>query len=181
MIRSVGIISRPRRADIGAVIPPLLAWLGERGISVYCDDVTAESLAPGNVGRFREELPALADMLIVLGGDGTLLAAARLMGERNIPILPVNLGALGFLTSVTLKDMYPVLEQALNGEARFSERVVLGSQVVRNSKTVHQARALNDAVLNKAAMSRMMSAHAHESAVGNSRYGGNGSQLCGRR
>ena len=63
----------------------------------------------------REELPSLADMLIVLGGDGTLLAAARLMSERNIPILPVNLGGLGFLTSVTLDDLYPVLEQAING------------------------------------------------------------------
>jgi NAD+ kinase len=156
MIRSVGIISRPRRLDICDVVPPLIAWLGKRGISVYCDDVTAECVSPGSAGLTRESLPTLADMLIVLGGDGTLLAAARLMGERNIPILPVNLGGLGFLTSVTLKDLYPVLEQALNGEARFSERVVLGSQVLRGSQTVHRARALNDAVLNKAAMARMI-------------------------
>jgi NAD+ kinase len=156
MIRSVGIISRPRRVDICDVAPPLLAWLGARGVSVYCDEVTAECVAPGSPGIPRESLPGLSDMLIVLGGDGTLLAAARLMGERNIPILPVNLGGLGFLTSVTLKDFYPVLEQALKGEARFSERVVIGSQVIRDGKTVHEARALNDAVLNKAAMSRMI-------------------------
>ncbi len=104
----------------------------------------------------REDLPWLADMLIVLGGDGTLLAAARLMGERNIPILPVNLGGLGFLTSVTLEDLYPVLEQALKGEARFSERVLLDSQVIRDGQTIHRARALNDAVLNKAALARII-------------------------
>ena len=95
-------------------------------------------------------------MLIVLGGDGTLLAAARLMSERNIPILPVNLGGLGFLTSVTLDDMYPVLEQALHGQARYSERVMLESQVIRDGQTFHHARALNDAVLNKAALARII-------------------------
>jgi NAD+ kinase len=156
MIRSVAIISRPRRADVAAVVPPLLAWLKERGVAVYYDDVTADCVSPGSTGHPRETLPALADMIIVLGGDGTLLATARLMGERNIPILPVNLGGLGFLTSVTLKDFYPVLEQALNGEARFSERVVLDSQVLRNGQTIHRNRALNDAVLNKAAMARMI-------------------------
>ncbi len=85
----------------------------------------------------RAALPSLADLLIVLGGDGTLLAAARSMGERNIPILPVNLGGLGFLTSVTLDDMYPVLEQAIRGEARYSERVLLDSQVVRAGQVIH--------------------------------------------
>ncbi len=97
MIRSVGIISRPRRADICDVAPPLLAWLGARGISVYCDEVTAECVAPGSPGLPRESLPGLADMLIVLGGDGTLLAAARLMGERNIPITPRESGRAGNL------------------------------------------------------------------------------------
>ena len=157
----MGIISRPRRADIAAVVPPLLAWLEARGVNAYCDDVTAECVSPGGTGRPRETLASLADMLIVLGGDGTLLAAARLMGERNIPILPVNLGALGFLTSVTLEAMYPVLEQALAGEARLSERVMLDAQVVRNGKTIQRTRALNDAVLNKAAMARIIDLELH--------------------
>lgn len=160
VIHSVGIVSRPRRADIAHVVPPLLDWLAERNIAAFLDQETAACLANCK-GEPREDLPKSIDMLIVLGGDGTLLAAARLSAVRNIPILPVNLGALGFLTSVTLDDMYPVLEQALRGEARFSERVMLESRVIRDGKTFHHARALNDAVLNKAALARIVDLQLH--------------------
>ena len=155
-VHSVGIISRPRRTDIAAVAPGLLAWLQERGVNVFCDSETAECVPSSCKVKTREEIPALSDLLIVLGGDGTLLAAARLLGERNVPILPVNLGGLGFLTSVTLDDLYPVLEQALEGQARYSERVMLESRVMRQGKPFHCARALNDAVLNKAALARII-------------------------
>jgi NAD+ kinase len=161
VIRSVGIVSRPRRTDIDCVVPPLLDWLAQRGITAILDRETAACLPAGNVGRPREELPSSTDMLIVLGGDGTLLAAARLMSVRNIPILPVNLGGLGFLTSVTLDDLYPVLEQAIAGQARYSERVMLESWVVRAGQTFHHARALNDAVLNKAALARIVDLQLH--------------------
>jgi NAD+ kinase len=154
-IRTVGIVSRPRRLDIAAVAPRLLAWLAERGITVFVDQETSACVSPACTAHPREELPLLADMLIVLGGDGTLLAAARLMTKRHVPILPVNLGGLGFLTSVTLEDLYPVLEQALAGRARFSERVLLDSQVIRDGQVFHRASALNDAVLNKAALARI--------------------------
>jgi NAD+ kinase len=158
-IRTVGIVSRPRRADIATVVPPLLAWLDQRGVKVLLDEEAASCLSCD--GMPRKDLPLNADMLIVLGGDGTLLAAARLSSIRNIPILPVNLGALGFLTSVTLDDMYPVLDQAIRGEARFSERVMLESLVIRDGKTFNQARALNDAVLNKAALARIVDLQLH--------------------
>jgi NAD+ kinase len=155
-IRSVGIISRPRRAELCAVVPPLLDWLEQRGIKVACDEETVSCLTPTRQAHPREELPAVSDMLIVLGGDGTLLAAARLMTDHNVPVLPVNLGSLGFLTSVTLEDMYGVLEQALYGQVRYSERVMIDAQVIRKSHMVHHAHALNDAVLNKAALSRII-------------------------
>ena len=155
-IRSVGIVSRPRREELAAVVPPLLAWLEQRNIQVVCDKETASALTPARPAHPREELPSLVDLLIVLGGDGTLLAAARLMTEHNVPVLPVNLGSLGFLTSVTLDDMYGVLEQALCGQVRYSERVMLDAQVIRKGHMVHHARALNDAVLNKAALSRII-------------------------
>jgi NAD+ kinase len=155
-IRSVGVISRPRREELAAVVPPLLAWLEQRGIQVACDAETVSCMTPARPAHPREDLPAISDMLIVLGGDGTLLAAARLMTDHNIPVLPVNLGSLGFLTSVTLEDMYGVLEQALYGQVRYSERIMIEAQVVRKGQMVHHARALNDAVLNKAALSRII-------------------------
>ena len=155
-VRVVGIISRPRRKDISAVAPGLITWLEGHGVNVFCDSETAECISASCNVKAREEIPAVSDLLIVLGGDGTLLAAARLAGERQVPILPVNLGGLGFLTSVTLDDLYPVLEQAIRGEARYSERVLLESRVMRNGKPSHCARALNDAVLNKAALARII-------------------------
>jgi NAD+ kinase len=156
VIRTVGIVSRPRRADLAVVVPPLLKWLTDRGVKVLCDAETAGCQAPPAVGISREDMPAEADMIIVLGGDGTLLAAARLMAKRHVPILPVKLGGLGFLTSVTLEDMYPVLELALEGKARYSERVLLESQVHRNGEVIRGAHALNDAVLNKSALARII-------------------------
>jgi NAD+ kinase len=155
-VQAVGIISRPRRGDIAAVVPRLLAWLQERGVNAFCDSETAECIPSSCPVKTREEIPAISDLLIVLGGDGTLLAAARLLGDRNVPILPVNMGGLGFLTSVTLDDLYPVLEQAIKGEARYSERVMLESRVIRQGKPFHCVRALNDAVLNKAALARII-------------------------
>ena len=155
-IRTVGIISRPRRADISKVVPPLLEWLIARGVKVFVDPETAASIGTVADERPREELPGLADLLIVLGGDGTLLAAARLENARNVPILPVNLGGLGFLTSVTLGELYAILDQVFAGENRISERVMLGVEVTRGGNTIERQRALNDAVINKGAVARII-------------------------
>ena len=136
--------------------PRLLEWLRSEA-SIHSATARPRSAFPSSCKvKPREEIPAISDLLIVLGGDGTLLAAARLLGERQVPILPVNLGGLGFLTSVTLDDLYPVLEQAITGQARYSERVMLESRVMRQGKPFHCARALNDAVLNKAALARII-------------------------
>jgi NAD+ kinase len=157
-IQAVGIISRPRRADISNVVPPLLEWLSARGATVHVDPETAASVAcaPRADERRREELPGLVDLMIVLGGDGTLLAASRLENPRGVPILPVNLGGLGFLTSVTLDELYPILEEVFSGKNRISERVMLGVEVLRDGTVVERQRALNDAVINKGALSRIL-------------------------
>ena len=155
-IHKVGIISRPRPNDIAAVVPGLLQWLAQHGIEVFADPETAASVPLPGRERSREELPRIVDLLIVLGGDGTLLAASRLENERGVPILPVNLGGLGFLTSVTLAELYPILEQTLAGKNRTSERVMLEVRVIRGGIPAECHHALNDAVLNKAALSRMI-------------------------
>jgi NAD+ kinase len=109
MYKTVGIVSRPRQEDVAAVAPKLIAWLESRGLAVLCDQETAACLAASGRKRTREALATSVDLLIVLGGDGTLLATARSAGEHTVPVLPVNLGGLGFLTSVTLDELYPIL------------------------------------------------------------------------
>src|ERR1700682_1789781 len=157
MIRTVGLISRPRRADIARVVPHLIEWLQAHGAEVLCDSETGECLGPLRVEtQKREEVPAHSDLLIVLGGDGTLLSAARLVAERPVPILAVNLGGLGFLTTVPLDDLYEILEEVFLGDSRISERVMLDAQVIRGDTVIRRQIALNDAVLNKAALARIM-------------------------
>jgi NAD+ kinase len=156
MSRTVGIISKPRKEEICAVVPPLQKWLESRGAQVLLDPETAACCGPVAKESAREELARRADLLIVLGGDGTLLSAARLLAERQVPILPVNLGGLGFLTSVTLDEMYPLLEQVLAGKHQTSERMMLEAEVLRDGVVVERQRALNDAVLTKSDLSRIV-------------------------
>lgn len=153
---TVGIVSRPRQDEIASVVPELIAWLESRGLTVLCDKETGSCLSAPARERPRDELPAAVDLLIVLGGDGTLLATARSLGEHAVPVLPVNLGGLGFLTSVKLAELYPILEEALEGRNRMSERSLLEAQIVRAGKVIARHRALNDAVLNKGALARII-------------------------
>src|SRR5712672_1272909 len=154
--RAIGIFSRPRRADITDIVRPLLEWLAKRGIRAVYDSETAASLRDESGGRPREMLAQESDLLLVLGGDGTLLSAAREAAPRGIPILPVNLGSLGFLTSFTLQELYPALEETLAGHLAASERVMLHSTLIRDGKTVDDQRVLNEVVINKSALARMI-------------------------
>lgn len=161
-IRTVGIISRPRRADIARVVPSLVKWLQAHGAEVVCDSETGDCIGPLTVlTQKREDLPTRSDLLVVLGGDGTLLSAARLVAERPVPILAVNLGGLGFLTTVPVDDLYEILEEVFSGESRVSERVLLEAQIVRDGVVIRRQIALNDAVLNKAALARIMDVALH--------------------
>jgi NAD+ kinase len=157
MNRTVGIISRPRREDIAHVVPTLIEWLRAHGAEVIYDSETAECIgAVAGQTRKREDLPGLCDLLIVLGGDGTLLSAARLAADRKVPILPVNLGGLGFLTTVSQDEIYAILEEIFSNKHRVSERVMLEAQIVRGGAVIRRQIALNDAVLNKAPLARIM-------------------------
>jgi NAD+ kinase len=154
--KTVGIISRPRRAILAEVVPKLLSWLQERGISTLIDAETALALNRNDIGKTRHQVALEADFLLVLGGDGTLLAAAREAATHGIPILPINLGGLGFLTSFTLEELYPALEQVLAGCAPISERVMLLAERMHNGNTLTQQRVLNEAVVHKGTLARMI-------------------------
>jgi NAD+ kinase len=157
MIHTVGIISRPRREDIARVVPPLINWLRAHDVQVVCDSETSGCIgALAGDTRERGNLAACSDLLIVLGGDGTLLSAARMAVERKVPILAVNLGGLGFLTTVSQDEIYPILEEIFTNKHRVSERVMLEAEIVRNGTVIRRQIALNDAVLNKAALARIM-------------------------
>src|SRR6202041_3344211 len=161
MIRAVGIICKPIPEMVTSVVPELRRWLGARKIEVSVDPRTRTTLDPNGPAMTREEMAAKVDLLIVLGGDGTLLAAARALGGHIVPILAVNLGGLGFLTSVTLDELYPVLENVLADKPNLSERMMLQAEILHDGKTSDKQIALNDAVANKAALARMLDFDVH--------------------
>jgi NAD+ kinase len=162
MIRAAGIICKPVRDLVASVVPPLITWLHERKISVFIDEETHGCcLDLGEQVLARQALGAKIDLLIVFGGDGTLLSAARALGGHNVPILAVNLGGLGFLTSVTLDELYPLLEQVFAGEYLTSSRMMLDAEIRREGKPSEIQCALNDTVANKGAKARMLDFDVH--------------------
>jgi NAD+ kinase len=156
IFKAIGVISRPRRANLSTVVPPLLHWLEARGLRILYDEETASALPHPAKPFTREQLADQSEILLVLGGDGTLLAAARVAAMRCIPILPINMGSLGFLTSFTVDELYPALEETLAGRSSMSERVMLQVELVRAGASIDRQHVLNDAVVNKSALARMI-------------------------
>src|ERR1043166_5696332 len=113
IINTVGLIAKPNSPTAGEVIPKLIAWLNGRGMAVRCDEEAAGYAAVPGIPR--EQVPEGCDLIIVLGGDGTLLSAARSIGKRETPLFPVNMGGLGFLTAISVEELYPELERAFRG------------------------------------------------------------------
>jgi NAD+ kinase len=154
-IRTVGVISKPKVAQAHEIVPGLIAWLEARGLEVRCDEATAEYAGRG-AGLAREQVPEGCQLLVVLGGDGTLLTAARSLRGREMPLFAVNLGGLGFLTAISTDEIYPELERALCGEHRIGRRRMLYCELVRAGSRVSEYEALNDVVLTKASIARMI-------------------------
>jgi NAD+ kinase len=154
-IKAVGIISKPGVQPAARLVPELFEWLERRGLLLRYDPPTA-AYAGRPDGIEREHVPEGCDLIIVLGGDGTLLSAARAIGCREIPLFPVNLGGLGFLTAITIDELYPELERAFRGELRIGKRRLLHVEVRRGDSLLAAHEALNDAVLSKSAIARMI-------------------------
>lgn len=159
-IEAVGIISKPGIPHATTIVPELIAWLDNRGIAARFDNETAFYLGRTD-GMPRPDVPEGTQFVIVLGGDGTLLSAARAMGGREIPLFAVNLGGLGFLTAITLDRLFPELERALRGEQRIAPRRMLDCELVRAGATVASYEALNDVVVTKSSMARMIDVETH--------------------
>jgi len=155
-MRRIGIIPKKQDARVRDVVGDVIPWLQSRGVDVYLDRISDVQCSADTNVVAPEEMVKQVDVILVLGGDGTLLHAARLVGAAGIPILGVNLGSLGFLTEVKLDEMYPALEGLLSGQYQSEERVLLNVEVVREGKIVAQYLALNDAVINKGALARII-------------------------
>jgi NAD+ kinase len=155
-IKRVGIISKPKKTEIREIVPPLCAWLRERDVEVFIDKETGSIVESPGRSLSRNEMPGQVDLLVVLGGDGTLLATARALSRKPVPILPVNLGGLGFLTVITREELYPTLELVLAGKVQIERRVQIEGELVRNDEVISSFLALNDVVLNKGAIARIL-------------------------
>lgn len=153
--KSIGILTKPKFPEVKSTLEDVVSWLRARQIDVILDTGSAALL--GEPGGFQKPvLVSKADVLLVLGGDGTMLNAARLAGERGIPILGVNMGGLGFLTEVRREYLYPSLERVFTNDFVIDERLMLRTHVHRHGETVTQGGVLNDVVISKGTLARMI-------------------------
>jgi len=151
----IGIIVKPESPDAQALLRKLVPWLRDRGKEPMLDPPTA-ALADETASSTKKDIATLADLLVVLGGDGTMLSAARLVEGRPIPILGINAGGLGFLTAVTHDDTFTALEQVFAHAFTEEERLMLRASVIRRGEAVLASSILNDAVISKGALSHMV-------------------------
>jgi NAD+ kinase len=154
-MKTIGILTKPKFPDVKHILKELVSWLRERHKEVVLDGKTSALI--GETCTFQKpQIAALADMVLVLGGDGTMLSAARLVEERGVPILGVNMGGLGFLTEVSLDQLYPTLEKVFAQEYSLEERLMLRARIDRHGEHVAQATVLNDVVISKGTLARMI-------------------------
>ena len=150
-IKAVGIVAKARLPEAPAVVRGIKNWLSERGVTALIETETANLVGLDQSKTFsRSALPSTIDLLVVLGGDGTLLGIARSVAAldtgKDMPILAINFGSLGFLTEITLPELYQSLESVINGTADIDQRQMLRSKVIRDTQTIADRLVLNDVV-----------------------------------
>jgi NAD+ kinase len=151
----IGILTKPNHPEMKAIVREVVAWLRERGKAVVLTPQTA-ALLEKSAARYRGPLADKADMILVLGGDGTILNAARLVEQRSIPILGINMGGLGFLTEVSSDRLYETLERVFAKDYAIEERLMLRVTLRRRGTSHMQATVLNDVVVTRGELSRMI-------------------------
>ncbi len=154
-MNTIGVLTKPKFPEVRSILKDLVNWLREHQKEVVLDASTA-GLIGEKAAYQKSDLASLAHMLLVLGGDGTMLNAARLAEERGIPILGVNMGGLGFLTEVTVEKLYPSLERVFAKDYVLDERMMLRARIHRHGEHVARATVLNDVVVSKGTLARMI-------------------------
>ncbi len=154
-MKTVGIIAKHQHHDAKPIVEQLITWLTQHDKDVFLDIDTA-ALVGSKTGLPKPKIPPMVDLMIVLGGDGTLLSVARLIENRDVPILGVNLGGLGFLTEVTLDELFLTLEKIFKAEFTPDHRLLIRAQVFRQGERVVSSYCLNDTVISKGVLARMI-------------------------
>jgi NAD+ kinase len=155
-VKRIGVVARVDRADAGTVARELIRWLAAHGCQVVVDRETGRIVADGAAVVELAGLPVRVELIVVLGGDGTLLSVARAVHGLEVPILGVNLGGLGFLTATTVEAMYPTLKAVLRGDCAAEERMALAVSLERGGETLAEYHALNDVVIAKGGQGRLL-------------------------
>lgn len=160
MLNKIGIYAKKNHPDVVQIVSDICTRLKRAQVEVFLEGSLAEQIGQVN-GYAGEEIPGLVDLIIVLGGDGTLLSVARLIGERNVPIVGVNLGQLGFLTEITRDELPEMLERLLDADYQVSDRMMIDALIHRESQVVGSFTVLNDIVINKGALARIIDMETH--------------------
>jgi NAD+ kinase len=165
-IKRVGIVLKPHHRDALKTICELTVWLAERGITLLGGpEIEREQIAHQTGCAVEQvaadELAGSVDLVLVLGGDGTMIATARLMGDQEVPVLGVNFGGLGYLAEFRIEELYTALESILAGNYRLDKRVMLAVELIRGDEQVTKNRVLNDVVINKSALARIIEIEAY--------------------
>lgn len=153
-MKKIGIISKSGRPESQEIMKELLPRLRRQGHELYVDPDTAALLKIE--GHTRAEIASLVDAVIVLGGDGTMLSVSRLVAEKGIPILGVNLGTMGFITEINRGEIYQAVDAMLSDTYIIEERLMLCARIVREGEKIAEYTVLNDVVINKGALARII-------------------------
>jgi NAD+ kinase len=153
--KSAGIIYKHHHEPARTAARDLEKWFIQKGIQVFSEEMGING-SPEGTGERSSGIPDTVNWVVVLGGDGTLLGAARRIGRYGVPILGINMGGLGFLTGIPLDQIYPVMDAMINGELEVESRIMLETRVFRQGKMVFHFQVLNDVVINKSTLARII-------------------------
>jgi len=165
-IKRIGIVLKPNQPDALRTVCELVTWLNDRGITLVGTPEIERQRILDETGCAveqipREELAAHVDLILVLGGDGTMIATSRMLGDREVPVLGVNYGGLGYLAEFRIEELYQALESILSHNFRLDRRVMLDVELLRGGEVLTHNRVLNDVVINKSALARIIEIEAH--------------------
>ena len=155
--RHVALIGKYRSREIAASLRELAGFLSQRGVEVLLEEATAGAVgANGYLVAGYEKIGERAELAVILGGDGTMLNAARQLARVDVPLVGINQGRLGFMTDIALDDMIESITALLEGKFSRERRFLLDSEVLRDGEVAYQTLALNDVVVNKGDLGRMI-------------------------